>query len=450
MKDITEFQRERSAATQAHMGYAIGACRCSPPCEVSAAPMTDMTDMKRECSAATEPCGVERGYARANERSEVSAAPMTDMTDMKRECSAATEPCGVERRYARANERSEVSAAPINGFLNVNKPAGITSHDVVYKLRHWTKIKRIGHAGTLDPDATGVLPIAIGSACRMISYLAKDKVYMAEVLLGIKTTTDDLSGTIMVSKELSPLIDRAAIETALQDFVGIIEQKPPLYSAVRHKGKRLHKLARAKQASYLVQRATENPMEQTISQTMDDMLSDLQMRTVRVESIDILNIDLPVIQLKIVCASGTYIRSIARDLGQALGCGASLKSLRRDKSGPFMLEHAWDMQALEQLVLNRRLPEALIGLERLPGWQVFEVELTVAKLISQGRILPMSALGISVREEPILIIYKALDSPECAGRAVALCRISDDQLIRPEVVLITPEDLATDHNPSSC
>lgn len=339
----------------------------------------------------------------------------------------------------------------INGFINVNKPAGITSHDVVYRMRKWTKIKRIGHAGTLDPDATGVLPLAIGSACRLISYLSSDKIYLAEVLLGLKTTTNDLSGAVTEQNELANHIDQSTVRLALQDFIGFIEQKPPLYSAVHHKGSRLHKLARATQANYLRKSTTDDQDNGTITEAMENILCDLPTRKVKVESIDVLTMQLPIIKLRIVCSSGTYIRSIARDLGQALGCGACLKSLHREKSGPFVIERSFDLLVLEHLIQNRRLPEILIDPAQVLGWKVIEVDVMVAKLISQGRFLPLESVVIedpanrkeneAWLKEPILIVCKQEDVADGPDIPVALCRISEDQLIKPELVLTNPEDL---------
>jgi tRNA pseudouridine55 synthase len=205
----------------------------------------------------------------------------------------------------------------LHGFLNIDKPAGMTSHDVVAHIRRAARQKRVGHAGTLDPAATGVLVVALGNATRLIEYVqdATSKRYLATVFLGVTTTTDDAEGEVLTTAAVPPL-DRAAIEQALEPFRGEILQVPPMYSALHHQGRRLHELARE---GIVVERAA---------------------RPVTIERLELLDWDSPLLTLDIMCSKGTYVRSLAHDLGDSLGCGAHLRSLRRTAVGTFEIKDA--------------------------------------------------------------------------------------------------------------
>lgn len=213
----------------------------------------------------------------------------------------------------------------MEGFLNLNKGAGFTSHDCVARVRRLTKLKRVGHGGTLDPTATGVLPIALGKATRLLQYLQQNKAYKATIQLGITTTTDDLAGEIVTSAAVSKL-SLEAVKVALKPFEGIIQQIPPSYSAIQVQGKRLYHLARAGEK-------VEVPV-----------------RTVEVFKIEILDWrggDFPQLDLAIACGSGTYIRAIARDLGAALQTGGTLAALTRTQSSGFNLADSLTLEQLE-------------------------------------------------------------------------------------------------------
>ncbi len=205
----------------------------------------------------------------------------------------------------------------MHGFLNIDKPAGMTSHDVVAHIRRAAQQKRVGHAGTLDPAATGVLVVALGNATRLIEYVqdSTSKRYLATVYLGATTTTDDAEGEVLATAAVPPL-GRAAIEQTLEPFRGEILQVPPMYSALHHQGRRLHELARA---GIVVERAA---------------------RPVTIERLELLDWSSPLLTLDIMCSKGTYIRSLARDLGESLGCGAHLQALRRTAVGAFLIEDA--------------------------------------------------------------------------------------------------------------
>ena len=211
----------------------------------------------------------------------------------------------------------------MHGFLNIDKPAGMTSHDVVARVRRLARQKRVGHAGTLDPAATGVLVVALGIATRLIEYVqdATTKRYHAVVRLGVTTTTDDAEGEVLDTAPIPPL-DLAALEAALARFRGPIMQTPPMYAALHHEGRRLHELARA---GVMVERAA---------------------RRVTIERLELLDWSPPALTLDILCGKGTYIRALARDLGAALGCGAHLQALRRTAVGAFVIEDAVPLDAL--------------------------------------------------------------------------------------------------------
>lgn len=215
-----------------------------------------------------------------------------------------------------------------DGFLNLHKPAGWTSHDCVAKLRRLLKTKKIGHAGTLDPAATGVLPVAVGRATRLLQYLPGDKTYRAAVQLGTTTDTDDLAGTIVTRTPANHLTKTDVVQQLAQ-FEGTIEQIPPLYSAIHINGQRLYDLARRGNADTV----------------------DVPSRRVVIYHIGVVDWQpgaSATITLDIVCGAGTYIRSIARDLGQALGVGGALASLLRTKSSGFTLDTSISLETVSE------------------------------------------------------------------------------------------------------
>ncbi len=208
--------------------------------------------------------------------------------------------------------------AKLAGFVCLDKPPGLTSHDCVARVRRAVKLRQVGHGGTLDPLATGVLPIAIGRATRLLSFISSGKAYRATVRFGQTSTTDDAEGTITLTAAPAR-VDAQALLAILPQFLGEIQQVPPRYSAIRHQGKRFYDLAR--QGLDLVPPT----------------------RTVRVNGLHLLDFrdgDCPEADLEVACGEGTYIRSLARDLGQVLGCGALLSALRRLVSGPFEINQA--------------------------------------------------------------------------------------------------------------
>lgn len=233
------------------------------------------------------------------------------------------------------------------GFLNIDKPSGMTSHDVVARVRRQLKVKKVGHAGTLDPMATGVLIVCLGLATRLSEYaMASTKGYRAVVHLGITTDTYDAEGEVIATQPAEH-ITQMDVEHALAPFRGQIEQLPPMYSAVKQKGRKLYELAREGQE------VTRNP------------------RPVTIESLKLTEWTPPKFVLDVVCSSGTYIRSLAYDIGEALGVGAHLAGLVRTASGRFHLEDAVALDAvLEDEEWQRYVLPPDTALQHLPVLQL--------------------------------------------------------------------------------
>jgi tRNA pseudouridine55 synthase len=209
------------------------------------------------------------------------------------------------------------------GFILINKPTGITSHDVVDKLREITKIKRIGHAGTLDPFATGLLILGIGREFtkKLSLFQRKDKEYIATLRLGAESDTFDREGKI-VERKFEKIPERKKVEEVLKSFLGEIEQIPPAFSARKVKGKKLYQLARK------------------------GMKVQPKPKKVKIYEISILEYRFPHLKIKVKCSSGTYIRSLANDIGKKLGCGAYLEELVRTKIGEFSIKNAVELSKL--------------------------------------------------------------------------------------------------------
>jgi tRNA pseudouridine55 synthase len=254
----------------------------------------------------------------------------------------------------------------IDGVLVIDKPAGLTSHDVVARVRRAAGQSRVGHAGTLDPAATGVLVCALGGATRLIEMLQDDtlKTYRAVVRLGATTSTDDAEGAVLATAPV-PTLDAAQLERVLAQFRGAIMQVPPMVSAVHHQGQRLYHLARSGQ---VVERTP---------------------RPVHIHRLTLLEVQASCISLEVVCGKGTYIRSLARDLGEHLGCGAHLATLQRTAVGPFTLAGAVPLAALNDrtTVLAHLLPPTVA----LSGWMQLELDAAMCVALRHGRAIPASA-----------------------------------------------------------
>lgn len=299
----------------------------------------------------------------------------------------------------------------------------MTSHDVVAKARRRLGVKQIGHAGTLDPMATGVMVLAIGKATRLLRFLRDDKTYEARILLGHCTDTDDIEGALLDQAPLPGNLSREIIEAHLDAFRGQIEQMPPLYSAVHVNGERLYDLARSGKIS------------------TDELAQYVKKRSVTIFSLTLQNYEPPYLDVTVHCSAGTYIRSIARDLGQALGCGACLAALRRTGSGRFPITACLELEGFMQ---NKETPKLLdvnehLGLPPL----VLEEEAGIRFRRGQKVEIERSKLLIgSEIEELAAPVDKAdftliLDSNRQPLGVAAIERASGDTVfIKPEVVLV--------------
>ena len=227
----------------------------------------------------------------------------------------------------------------IHGIINVYKEKGFTSHDVVAKLRGIVGQKKIGHTGTLDPDATGVLPVCLGKATKLCDLLTdKNKTYEAVLLLGKTTDTQDITGEVLEEKSTEALTEEKVRE-AIEGFIGDYEQIPPMYSALKVNGKKLYELAR------------------------EGKVIERKARLVKILDIQILEIDLPKVRMEVSCSKGTYIRTLCHDIGEKLGCGGCMESLIRTRVSTFRIEDAKTLDEIETLKQEGKLAELLVPIE---------------------------------------------------------------------------------------
>lgn len=228
----------------------------------------------------------------------------------------------------------------INGIINVRKEAGYTSHDVVARLRGILKQKKIGHTGTLDPDAVGVLPVCLGKATRLCDMIGGwSKTYEAVLLLGRSTDTEDASGQTLSTAPVG--VSEEKIISILQSFVGDYQQVPPMYSAKKIKGRRLYELAR------------------------EGLVVERKPCPVRIFSLTVLHTDLPRVSFSVTCSKGTYIRSLCRDAGEQAGCGGCMEHLVRTRVADFSLEDSVSLDEVEQAVREGRLSDIVVPIDSL-------------------------------------------------------------------------------------
>lgn len=280
------------------------------------------------------------------------------------------------------------------GVLLIRKPAGLTSHDVVNQVRRKFNTRRVGHAGTLDPLATGLLVVAVGPATRFLQYLPLEpKVYVGTVRFGHGTNTYDAEGEPTPERPVPDDL-MSAIEAALPKFRGLIQQLPPLYSAIKVKGKPLYKYARG---------GEEAPIREP--------------RTVHIGEFTPLEVNGPEVTFRIVCSGGTYIRSLANDLGEAIGCGGYLASLIRTDVGRFSLDQA--------LSLEQATPADLVPLKlALPPMPLVQLDETQTTFVREGR-------AISVPNPPDNFLVGLLDP---SGEVFSVARVQGN-LLQPECVI---------------
>lgn len=229
----------------------------------------------------------------------------------------------------------------LNGIINVYKEAGFTSHDVVAKMRGICKQKKIGHTGTLDPAATGVLPVCLGTGTKLCDMLTdKDKEYVAELLLGTVTDTQDTTGTVLEQRDITQMdLTEDAVREAIFSFLGSYDQVPPMYSALKVNGKKLYELAR------------------------EGKEVERKARRVEILDLEILEIHLPVVKFRVACTKGTYIRTLCTDIGEKLGCGGCMQSLERTRVGSFAKADAVTLSQLEQIRDTAGLESILFPVE---------------------------------------------------------------------------------------
>jgi len=293
----------------------------------------------------------------------------------------------------------------MNGFLIVDKPAGMTSHDVVNAVRRLAGIRRVGHTGTLDPLATGVLVLALGAATRLVQFIdGNHKTYHATLRLGETTTTYDADGDLVERRPVT--VSQAEIEAALVGFRGDITQIPPMYSAVKVKGQKLYKLARQGKE---IERAA---------------------RPVTIHRLNVLDWALPEVTIEVICSAGTYIRSLAHDLGQTLGCGAHLTALTRIAAGEFRLEDAYALEVLRTLAQAGRLADVVLSPETAL------TELPVIVLTPEQVQAVRFGQMVTLNNAPDTEMAQARDA---AGRLVAVLRPVEPGVWRPKLVFTSAE-----------
>ncbi len=294
------------------------------------------------------------------------------------------------------------------GVLVVDKPEGITSHDVVARVRKLFGTKRVGHAGTLDPMATGVLVLALGRATRVVEYLATSrKRYTAGVVFGVTTDTEDATGHV-VSRTDADNLTESEVEAALRRFRGRIEQTPPMVSAVHHGGQRLYDLAR------------------------QGIEVERKPRPVEIYSLELLSFRRgaqPEAYIDVECSAGTYIRTLAADIGEGLGCGAMMSSLRRTWSGGFGLDRALTLEELGERKEQGTLGETLHSIrEALPDWPHVPLTEDQVRRIANGQSVDAPS-GLAA-DRPVLLL-------DPAGAAVAVAQ-GKEGLLAPVKVFVGP------------
>ena len=275
---------------------------------------------------------------------------------------------------AKRNQRRRKPEPPgPSGFLVVDKPAGRTSHDVVDAARRWLGTRRVGHLGTLDPQATGVLPLAIRAATKLIPFIEGGaKGYDGTIILGSETDTLDHEGEVLTRYD-GPLPDRESVEKALSGFIGDVQQIPPMYSAVKKDGVPLHRLARQGQE------VERDP------------------KWITIKEIEVQRFEPPEVDVRVLCSAGTYVRVLAADLGEQLGCGAHLGHLRRTQSGPFLLSEARDVEILGKAAESGEIDSMLIPPADALGFPVLVVSGEQRSRLRNGGDLPSGDLH---RERP--------------------------------------------------
>lgn len=302
----------------------------------------------------------------------------------------------------------------IDGILNINKPTGWTSHDVVQKIRRVLGQSRVGHTGTLDPLATGVLLLCLGKATRISQYLSNlDKTYVATIRLGETTDTGDAEGRVVERRVVQ--VTKKDLQNILPRFRGKVQQIPPMFSAVKQGGKRLYQLARA---GSIVERAP---------------------RLISVYGIDLLHFEERDLILRIQCSKGTYIRSLAADLGRELGCGGHVTGLQRERVGQFGLEDAYTLSEVEQRHRNNLLSRDVLSInDALGHLPKIRIEKENQLRIEHGTPVSLSSSGFSLDMEYNQVPVRLMgDHDRLLGLGtVELNRVQSALSVRPICVFV--------------
>ncbi len=290
----------------------------------------------------------------------------------------------------------------INGIINVYKEKGFTSFDVVAKLRGILKQKKIGHTGTLDPDAVGVLPVCLGNGTKLCDMLTdKDKTYEAVLLLGTVTDTQDTSGTILESKEV--LNTKDEIEEAVLSFIGEYNQLPPMYSAIKVNGQKLYDLARK------------------------GVEIDRERRKVFIQNIEIHHIDMvkKEVTMTVDCSKGTYIRTLCHDIGIKLACGGCMKELKRTKVGQFDINSSLTINQIKELVDNNSISDVVIPVDQMFQYDKVKVLEEYCKYLNNGNQLTIDQITFISKEyhSSAVLVYDYLE------RFVAIYEFIDEEKV---------------------
>ena len=258
----------------------------------------------------------------------------------------------------------------MDGIINVYKEKGFTSHDVVAKLRGILHIKKIGHTGTLDPDAVGVLPVCIGKGTKLCDMITDtDKTYEAVMLLGISTDTQDISGNVLSKKDVA--VDEKTLIETVDSFVGEYKQIPPMYSAIKVNGRKLYQLARE---GIEIERSPR----------------DVYIRSIHINDMNLQDGELSV-TMTVSCSKGTYIRTLCHDIGEKLGCGACMKSLSRTRVGRFYIDDSFTINQIAALNLKGELSSIVTPVDSMFDYPRIQINKEYDKLLYNGNLLPLSA-----------------------------------------------------------
>lgn len=290
----------------------------------------------------------------------------------------------------------------IHGVININKEKGYTSHDVVAKLRGIVGQKKIGHTGTLDPDATGVLPVCLGKATKLCDMLTdKNKTYETVMLLGKVTDTQDISGTVLSEKSTEYLNEQDVIDT-IQSFVGEYMQVPPMYSALKVNGKKLYELAR------------------------EGIEIERKARPVTIFEIQIKEIDLPRVRMEVACSKGTYIRTLCHDIGEKLGCGACMEELIRTKVSRFELQDSLTLAQVQLLKEEGRLEEVLTAIDQMfADYEAVTLKEEFVSFVYNGNVFSPKHLAKRIE----LVDGKMVRVYDGQGRFIAVYRFKKEKYI---------------------